>query len=141
LFRNGVETKSNEFEIKAARAGEFDVVATTPDGLVGVLPSISLAAGEQREGVVVRMEPGATLRLLAPSLDDRAASSLRSFDFLDLRVLRDGACVAQASVMPGRHCELLVPPGRLTVEIWSSGVRVASREVEARAYEAVRARF
>lgn len=141
LFRHGAETKSNEFEIKATRAGEFDVVASTPDGLVGVLPSISLAAGEQREGVVVRLEPGATLRLRTPSLDDRATPSLRTFDLLDLRVLRDGACVARVSVAPGRPCELTVPPGRLTVEVWSSGARVASREVEAHAFEVARVRF
>lgn len=141
LFRNSAETKSNGFEIKAARAGTFDVVATTPDGLVGVLPSVSLAAGEQREGAVVRMEPGALLRLLAPSLDDRAAASLRNFDLLEVRVLCDGACVARSGAVPGRHCELPVPPGRLTVEVWSSGARVASREVEARAFEVARVRF
>jgi hypothetical protein len=45
------------------------------------------------------------------------------------------------SVAPGRPCELTVPPGRLTVEVWSSGARVASREVEAHAFEVARVRF
>jgi hypothetical protein len=141
VIRSAVHSPSGEFELTPVRAGEYDLVAVTVDGWVGVVPSLSLAPGEQRDGLVVRVEPGTTLRYAAPSLEEGTAPALRCFDRYQVRVRRDGAVVATTRLAPAGHGELPVPPGKLTVEIWSSRARVASREVEARAFEVARVRF
>lgn len=140
-IRSGFHSPSGEFEFARVRAGEYDVVAVTVDGWVGVVPSLSLASGEQRDGVVVRVEPSTTLRFAAPALEEGTARSLRNSDRYQVRVRRDGAVVATTSLSPAGHGELAVPPGKLTVEIWSSRARIASRDVEARAFQVARVRF
>jgi hypothetical protein len=140
-IRSGFHSPPGEFEFLRVRPGEYDVVAVTVDGWIGVVPSLSLAPGGQRDGVVVRVEPGTTLRFAAPSLEEGTARSLRTSDRYQIRVRRDGAVVATKSLSPAGHGELVVPPGKLTVELWSSRALLASRDVEARAFQVARVRF
>ena len=139
VTRTAVYTSAGEFELARVPAGEYDVVAVTVDGWVGVVPSLSFAPGEKRDGIVVRVEPGATLRFAAPALEEGPATSLRCFDRYQVRVRRDGA-VATTSPGGRRPWRAHRPPGRLTVEVCSSGARVASAKSR-RAFEVARVRF
>jgi len=97
----------SSFEVGGLPAGVWGVSVATPEGLVGVLGGIALSAGERREGLVLRLEPGAELRV-RDALGEALAGCAISVHVA-------GACVGWNGVQAGQTAVFRVPPGRARV--------------------------
>lgn len=118
---------SERFARDGLAPGTYGIGVATDDGLVGVLGGIVLGAGEQREDLVVALEPGADL-LVTDSLPRELAGC-----FLSAHL--DGACVGWGGVAPGGTASFRVPGGHLQVLATNGGKIVRRVEVDVLAGE------
>jgi len=95
------------FEVQGLSPGVWGLSVTTTEGLVGVLGGIVLGPGQRRDDLVLRLEPGAELRVRNGLAGELAGSFLS--------VHADGACVGWNGVQPGDTAVFRVPGGRLRV--------------------------
>jgi hypothetical protein len=129
------------FQFDGVGAGEWDVLARSDDGRIGVASGVRLGAGEPLRSIVVEVAAGATLELVSPDSAATTATLVAMEPAIRFEARRDGAFVGAAVTRPFGRASLPVPPGRIVVEVVVGGAVVATREVEARAGEWVRVRF
>jgi protocatechuate 3,4-dioxygenase beta subunit len=129
------------FQFDGVGAGEWDVLARSDDGRIGVASGVRLGAGEPLRSIVVEVAAGATLELVAPDSAATTETLVAMEPAIRFEARRDGAFVGAAVTRPFGRASLPVPPGRIVVEVVVGGAVVATREVEARAGEWVRVRF
>jgi hypothetical protein len=143
----GVETtmqsmvEPGTFQFDGVGAGEWDIIARSDDGRIGVASGVRLGAGEQLRSVVVEIAAGATLELVAPESAAMPEALVATETAIRFEARRDGAFVGAAVTRPFGRASLPVPPGRIVVDFLVCGVVSGTREVEARAGELVRVRF
>jgi hypothetical protein len=119
--------RGDSFEVGGLRAGVWGIGVTTRDGLVGVLGGITLAPGQRRDDLVVRLEPGAELRVR-----DELGEALAG---CTISVHVDGACLGWNGTFPGGTITFGVPGGRLRVVAIRAGQLVREMEVDVLAGE------
>jgi hypothetical protein len=119
--------RGDTFEVGGLRAGVWGIGVTTRDGRVGVLGGISLAAGQRRDGLELRLEPGADLRVR-----DELGEALAG---CTISVHAEGACLGWNGTFPGGTLHFRVPGGHLRVVAIRGGRLVREVEVDVLAGE------
>jgi hypothetical protein len=141
VLMSAIDATAGTFEFERVTPGRYDLILTLMDGFVGVVPSLSISAGERREVPVTEFERTATLVVTGPPIQERFARSFPKLGSFQVRVVRGRDRVGVSILSPSSRAEIPVPPGRLTLELSLSGVVVDTRECAAKAGEVVRVRF
>jgi len=111
-----------DFDLTALKAGTYDLAASTPAGLAGVLRGVAVKPGSSREGLEIRLGPGAKLRVRYTGPET----------YVQYRILHEGAIVAANGLRSGTGELNVVPAGTNLVRVTSrgsGGKRTQEREV------------
>jgi len=100
-------SSAREFSFEDLRPGNYDLVVRAPDGRIGTVPGIELAAGQVLNDLAVSLKPGGFLDVVYLG-DNRA---------LTLEVRQGMATVAAGPIVPGAPQSWLVPAGDLEVRV------------------------
>ena len=106
-FVFGSTKGDGSFEFDSLVAGDYCVTASTESGFAGSSPSLGIAAGEDMDGVIVELEPAATLRVLYDGPDL----------FGQVTLLKNGFRIAADGIHKGASQTFVVPPGRIEVRL------------------------
>jgi hypothetical protein len=111
------------FQLDGLGPGRYDLAARTEDGRVAVLHGLTLEAGAVLEGLTLRLQAGARLRIRY----DGAGGAPGRVTVL----AAGGAVVATDDVLPGSSALLTVPPGPVEVRLEAGGRLVGTRTADA----------
>lgn len=110
---------SLDFEHQGLAPGSYHVAASSDDGLVGVLRDVVLAEGQSIEGLELRLEPGALLRMRYAGPSSHA----------QFRAYSDGVEVAHDALRSGTSELVVVPAGEVLVRVRISEEVLEERRV------------
>jgi hypothetical protein len=112
-------------EFSCIEPGDYVLSAVTHDGRAGGVRNLHLAAGERRDEVIIRVEPGAhvNLRYVGPKEE-----------YAIVTILADGIVYGGDGIRTGTSSTLVAPAGKVTIR-WSAGKDHFDEEVELMAGE------
>ena len=121
--------RTGDFEFQGRGANSYAIFASDGEGYVG-MARVDLAEQMDAEGILITLEPAATLQIAYSGINSQGAYT----------ITLDGFFVDSDTIPSGDLVELSVPPGRLKVVV-SLGTEDQEQFVEIRAGEVKELRF
>lgn len=118
--RSGARSEADGlFERTGLEPGVYDIAASAPDGLAGVLPGVEVRAGEQATDLRVELRPGARLTVLYTG----------PTTYANYTIFRGEVPTAFDGLHTGTSATKVVPAGALRVEMKTRDGLVETREI------------
>ncbi len=109
-----------EHKFTGLSPGSYNLAASSPNGLFGILGPIDLVAGQNLEDLVIPLSEGTSLRVQYTG----------SSPFGQFQVIADGAVIAADGLRSGTSTTVVVPPGAVTVELTYRSGEVEKKQVQ-----------